>query len=120
MSTRAHHLYLVAPGADPDAIRRFYRDGIGLPEREKPQSLLSTPVLWFDGGPIAVHVGYPEAGTVSTGHFALETDDLDAARARLLSLGYAMDDDVIPMGYPRFYVHDPWGNSIELLPPGLP
>jgi len=46
--------------------------------------------------------------------------DLDAVRARFIQMGYAVDDNVIPMGYPRFYVRDPWGNQFEILPEGLP
>lgn len=115
-----HHIYLLAPGASEDDVRRFYRDGLGLTEVEKPASLAHVSVLWFDGGTVKFHVGHPASGTVGDGHTALATDDLDAARARLLALGCAIDDSAIPMGYPRFYVRDPWGNHYEILPEGLP
>ncbi len=116
----AHHLYLLAPGASPDDIRRFYRDALGLAERDKPESLVEVPVVWFSAGPVTFHVGHPAEGVVGDGHTALATDDLEAVRARLLSLGYTVDTDVIPMGYPRFYARDPWGNQFEILPSGLP
>ncbi len=116
----AHHLYLLAPGATPADIRRFYCDGLGLMEREKPVSLAHVPVLWFGAGAVTFHVGYPALGTVGDGHTALACDDLDGLRAHLLHMGYMVDDNVIPMGYPRFYARDPWNNQFEVLPPGLP
>jgi catechol 2,3-dioxygenase-like lactoylglutathione lyase family enzyme len=117
---QTHHLYLVAPGASVDEVRRFYVEGLGLTEFAKPSSLSHVRVIWFEAGSIKFHVGYPEQGTVGDAHTALAADDLNAARQRLAALGYAIDDNVIPMGYPRFYVRDPWNNQFEILPPGLP
>ena len=116
----AHHLYLIAPGASPAEIRRFYGEALGLAEIEKPSSLLGTSVLWFTAGALVLHVGYPANGTVGGGHTALATESVEAARARFLEMGYVVDDNVIPMGYPRFYARDPWGNQFEILPSALP
>lgn len=116
----AHHLYLVAPGATPSEVRRFYAQGLGLRECQKPDSLSHIPVLWFNAGTVIVHVGHPAEGIVGTGHTAFATDNQDAVRQRLGALGYTINDDVIPMGYARFYAIDPWGNQIEVLPAGLP
>lgn len=120
MTMTAHHLYLLAPGASPDDVRRFYRDALGLEEVPRPASLAHISVLWFAGGTIVFHVGHPAEGRVGDSHVALATEDLDAARARFSEMGYAVDDNAIPMGYPRFYVRDPWGNLFEILPEGLP
>lgn len=116
----AHHLYLLAPGAAPGEVRRFYGQGLGLPECRTPDSLASVPVLWFEAGGILLHIGYPAQGTIGGGHTALAADDQDAVRLRLTALGYTIDTDVIPMGYARFYARDPWGNQFEILPQGLP
>ncbi len=115
-----HHLFLLAPGAAPQDVRRFYVEGLGLTEAEKPSSLAHVSVLWFAAGAVKFHVGYPAEGVVGAGHVALATDDLEGARQRLETLGYAVDENVIPMGYPRFYVRDPWNNQFEILPTGLP
>ena len=112
----AHHLYLIAPGASPAEIRRFYGDALGLAEVKRPESLAGTSVLWFTAGPIVLHVGHPAVGAVGDGHTALATESVEAARARFLEMGYDVDDNVIPMGYPRFYARDPWGNQFEILP----
>ncbi len=115
-----HHLYLLAPGASLEGIRRFYCDTLGLAEVQKPESLAHTPVLWFSAGTILLHIGHPEGGIVGDGHTALATPDVSKARARCLAMGYHVDDNVIPMGYDRFYVHDPWGNQFEILPESPP
>ncbi len=115
-----HHLYLLAPGASLDDIRRFYSGTLGLAEVQKPPSLAHIPVLWFAAGPILLHVGHPAEGIVGDGHTALKTPDVDAARAHCQEMGYTVDDTVIPMGYDRFYVRDPWGNQFEILPDVLP
>ncbi len=116
----AHHLYLLAPGATPTEVRQFYAAALGLPEIEKPPSLTTTFVLWFDAGAVVLHVGYPSSGTVGDGHTALAVENVEASRARFLEMGLAVDDNVIPMGYPRFYLRDPWGNQFEVLPLSLP
>ena len=114
------HIYLLAPGGSSDDVRRFYGLGLGLEEAEKPTSLAHIAVLWFEAGPIKFHVGHPAEGIVGDGHTALAVSDLEAVRARASALGYVIDDNVIPMGYPRFYLRDPWGNQFEILPDGLP
>lgn len=115
-----HHLYLLAPGATSEEVRRFYGDALGLLERQTPDSLSHVSVLWFSAGTAIIHVGYPAEGQIGAGHTALSTESVDDARARFLAGGYAVDDALIPMGYPRFMVRDPWGNQFEILPAGLP
>ncbi len=115
-----HHLYLIAPGGSPAEIRRFYADALGLTEVATPASLANASVLWFEAGPIVFHLGYPNTGIVGDGHTALAVENVEAAHARFLANGCAVDDTVIPMGYPRFYVRDPWGNQFEILPSVLP
>lgn len=116
----AHHLYLLAPGATAVEVRQFYADTLGLPEIPKPQSLAGTSVLWFDAGLLVFHIGHPSTGTVGDGHTALAVDSVEDARTRFLERGCRVDDNVIPMGYPRFYLRDPWGNQFEILPASLP
>lgn len=115
-----HHLYLLAPGATPEEIRRFYGDALGLSERQTPDSLIHFSVLWFFAGAATLHIGYPPEGQIGNGHTALFTENVEEARTRFLAGGYAVDDALIPMGYPRFMVRDPWGNQFEILPDVLP
>lgn len=120
MKLAVHHIYLMAPGASPDDVRRFYREGLGLAEVPTPPSLAHVSVLWFSAGLITFHIGQPPEGIVGGGHTALATDDVEAARTHLSGMGYATGDASIPMGYPRFTVRDPWGNHFEILPAKLP
>ena len=117
MTMNAHHVYLLAPSASLDDVRRFYGEALALTEVAKPDSLSHVPVLWFSAGAIVFHIGFPAEGSVGDGHTALTTANSDVARARFIRMGYAVDDNVIPMGYPRFYVRDPWGNQFEILSP---
>ena len=100
-------------------MRRFYSEALGLTEVPKPASLAHISVLWFSAGAIVFHIGLTSEGVVGDGHTALATEDVAASRERFLQMGYAVDDSVIPMGYPRFYVRDPWGNQWEILPTEL-
>ncbi len=116
----AHHIYLPAPGASPEDIRRFYGQALGLRECEKPASLVHISVLWFEAGAIKFHIGPVEEGNVGDGHTALAVPDVAVARVQVAAHGGPVDDAVIPMGYDRFYTQDPWGNRFEVLPEGLP
>ena len=82
-----HHLYLLAPGASPDQVRRFYGAALGFTEVPKPPSLAGNPVLWFTAGALVFHIGYPPTGEVGGGHTALATDNVAAARSRFLEMG---------------------------------
>ena len=93
MTLTAHHLYLLAPGASPDDVRRFYRDGLGLAEVPTPPQ--ASPTFPSSGSPPARSTSMsatPPEGIVGDGHTALATDDVDAARARCTALGYTVDD----------------------------
>ena len=116
----AHHVYLVCPGATLAEVTRFYAEGLGFTPITKPESLQSVSVAWFDAGNLVFHIGYPAGGTVGGAHTALATPDLAAAQARLEAIGAVIDWNVIPMGYPRFTVRDPWNNQFEILPDTIP
>jgi hypothetical protein len=47
----------------------------------------------------------------------LLVDDLATLVTRLEAAGYATKPDNLLAGYDRAYVHDPFGNRIELLQP---
>ena len=101
---------------EPDA-RAFYRDLLGLPARPKPPHLAGRGGCWFalsDGQQL--HVGVEEDfRPARKAHPGVHVDDLDAYAASCTGAGLDIEwDDRYP-GVRRFYVHDPFGNRIELL-----
>lgn len=120
---RLHHVQLAIPaGGEPEA-RRFWVDGVGLPEVDKPEPLRGRGGLWLRSGAVEIHLGVEEPfRPARKAHPALLLDDvatLDATSARLEALGYDVDHrerDTFP-GHVRVHVHDGHGNRVELLSP---
>ena len=105
------------PNGNADA-RRFYGDALGMREIQPPAGLRGMNLVWFsagDGGD-EVHCFAEESlGPNSPGqHLCLEVDDLDAYRTRLTEHGVAIKETQEIFNRPRFFVHDPFGNRVEL------
>ena len=111
------------PGGEDDA-RRFYADGLGLTEVEKPAALKGRGGAWFRAydarGAVAaeVHVGVEEPfAPARKAHPAFVVDDLDAVAAAVTAAGFEVDHrerDTFA-GYLRFHTHDGAGNRVEVL-----
>ena len=120
---RLHHVQVSCPPGGEGAARRFYGDGLGLPEVDKPPVLAARGGCWFhsapeDGAAVEVHVGV-EQGFVPArkAHPAFLVEDLDATAVRLESLGFVVDraeEHTFP-GHRRFHTADGSGNRVELL-----
>ena len=124
---RLHHVQVCCPrGGEADA-RRFYAEGLGMTEVEKPPELAGRGGAWFrayeDKGRVTaeVHVGVEEPfAPARKAHPALllqSPDVLGEVVARLERLGYDVDRsewDTFP-GYRRVHVNDGSGNRVELL-----
>ena len=60
---RLHHVQVACPPGGEDAARRFYADGLGMAEVDKPADLVARGGCWFraydDRGEVAaeLHVG---------------------------------------------------------------
>jgi len=112
------HVQLAMPAGDApiDAARRFYGELLGLREVAKPPKLAARGGAWFAGHAIAVHLGVEEPFVPARkAHPAFLVDDLAAFAERLRGAGLQVTaDDAIP-GVRRIYVHDPFGNRIELI-----
>lgn len=120
---RLHHVQVSIPRGGEDEGRRFYRDGLGLVEVEKPAELAGRGGCWFrayDGDAVTaeLHLGVEEPFVPARrAHPALLVDDLAAVAARLRGLGFEVDEterDTFP-GYARFHAHDGAGNRVEVL-----
>lgn len=126
---RLHHVQVAMPrGAEADA-RRFYADGLGLTEVDKPADLRARGGVWFrahdDTGAVTaeIHVGVEEPFVPARkAHPALVVDHeaaLDALATRLAALGFEVDQrerTTFP-GHLRLHTLDGHGNRVEVLAP---
>ena len=124
---RLHHVQVCCPsGGEPEA-RRFYGEGLGLTEVEKPQALAGRGGAWFraydDDGVVTaeLHVGVEEPfAPARKAHPAFVLPSLEVLEevvGRLGRLGYAVDRsewETFP-GYRRVHTGDAHGNRVELL-----
>ena len=121
---RLHHVQVACPrGGEADA-RRFWVDGLGMTEVDKPAALAGRGGCWFRAhdasGEVTaeLHVGVEEPFTPARkAHPAFVVDDLATVATRLHSLGFEVDDsqrDTFP-GHLRFHTFDAHGNRVEVL-----
>jgi catechol 2,3-dioxygenase-like lactoylglutathione lyase family enzyme len=121
---RLHHVQVACPVGGEEAARRFYVDGLGLTEVEKPADLRGRGGLWVrHAGGAEIHVGVEEPHQPARkAHPALLLDDvdqLDALADRLTGLGYDVDTsqrETFP-GYLRLHTFDGAGNRVEVMVP---
>jgi catechol 2,3-dioxygenase-like lactoylglutathione lyase family enzyme len=117
--TGIDHVQVAAPPGCEAAAREFYGGLLGLRELDKPGRLANRGGCWFEAGPQQLHVGVAEPfAAAAKAHPALAVSDETALRelaGRLEGAGHDVQwDDALP-GAVRLYVHDPFGNRVELL-----
>ena len=119
-----HHVQVACPRGGEDVARRFYADGLGMTEVDKPVDLVARGGCWFraydDEGAVAaeLHVGVEDPfAPARKAHPAFVVDDLDDVAVRLRELGFEVDEsqrDTFP-GHIRFHTFDGHGNRVEVL-----
>mgnify|MGYP000882276782 FL=1 len=132
---RLHHVQVAmpAPGLGDDDLaptRRFYVEGLGLTEVDKPDALTPRGGAWFraydaSGAVVAeVHVGVEDPfAPARKAHPAFVLDsvnELERAADRLAGLGFRVDwreRHALPP-YERFHTRDGHGNRVEVLATG--
>lgn len=114
------HVQLAAPPGCEEDARDFFGGLLGLPELSKPEPLRSRGGVWFAlGERHQLHIGVEqEFSPARKAHPAFQVAGLDALAERLAAAGHEPRwDDDLP-GTRRCYVHDPFGNRLELLEVG--
>ena len=125
---------LVIRSRQPEVLVAFYREVIGLEPFAKvgnatflkidddfeghPQLLAVFDMDHEYSGPLHMEAGRADArsGTLHHFAFALDAADFDAERERLQRMGIAVETgEHRPFGWRSLYVHDPDGNSVELV-----
>jgi catechol 2,3-dioxygenase-like lactoylglutathione lyase family enzyme len=114
--TGIDHVQVAAPRGREEDARAFYGGLLGLEEVPKPEPLRARGGVWFRAGAQELHVGVEEPfAPARKAHPGLVAPDLPALRERLVAAGHEVQDDDAIAGVARFYVHDPFGNRLEIL-----
>lgn len=114
--TAIDHVQLAMPKGEEEAARRFYRDVLGMKELAKPTELAKRGGCWFESGGVQIHLGVEQDfRPAKKAHPALRCADYAPLTAKLRAAGVeVIPDDAIP-GTVRCYIHDVFGNRIELI-----
>jgi catechol 2,3-dioxygenase-like lactoylglutathione lyase family enzyme len=113
--TGIDHVQVAAPRGCEQAARDFYSGLLGLEEIEKPEPLRARGGAWFRAGAQQLHVGVEEPfAPARKAHPGLLAADLDDLQARLVAAGCNVQNDDALADARRFYVHDPFGNRLEV------
>jgi catechol 2,3-dioxygenase-like lactoylglutathione lyase family enzyme len=108
-----HHVSICVP--DADAGLAFYRDVLGLTQLPRPDL---GPGHWLDAGGQQVHLMQSDEPRPKSDHFAIRVEDLDAAVADLRAQEQKVyTSDYIAGAGRQAFLHDPFGNFIELNQP---
>jgi catechol 2,3-dioxygenase-like lactoylglutathione lyase family enzyme len=115
---RVQHVSIPVPPNSGEKARVFYSGILGMPEKAVPRELDSSLLTWFCAGDDEHEIHCftdPDYQNRSTGaHLCLEVDDLPAIRSRFEDHGVTVEDTIAIHNRPRFFVRDPFGNSLEI------
>jgi len=110
------HVQLAFPPGGEAAARAFYGEVLGLPEVPKPEVMRVRGGMWFQAGPIQLHLGVePDMRPSVKAHPALVVTQLDAWIARIEGAGFRWQGNDEIVGVRRGHTWDPFGNRIELM-----
>lgn len=113
--TGIDHVQIAAPAGGEEEARAFYGGLLGMEELPKPEPIHARGGCWFRAGAQELHVGVEEPfAPARKAHPGLVAADLEAIRTRLDAAGTAYEDDAKIAGVDRLFVHDPFGNRLEL------
>ncbi len=114
ISSGVHHVSLNVD--DLDACRRFYVDGFGMTEIDRPD--LGFPGAWLAVGEHEIHLLQGSPPPALGQHYSLRVDDLDATLSTLAERGIEIDRMGGIEGVCRqAFLSDPSGNTVELTQP---
>lgn len=110
------HVQLAMPEGQEQKARDFYGSTLGFAEVPKPENLAARGGCWFENGAIRLHLGVERPfAPARKAHPAFLVDNLHDTIAHLTRAGIETIGDEPLHGYERCYIHDPFGNRIELM-----
>ncbi|MGO4906895.1 VOC family protein [Pseudorhodobacter sp. W20_MBD10_FR17] len=111
-----HHVQLAMPQGGEAQAEAFYAGILGMTAAPKPAALAARGGIWFEAGPIRLHLGVETPFIPARkAHPAFEVADLSRVTKQLQSAGLEPKTDQDLPGIRRIYINDPFGNRIELL-----
>ncbi|WP_449620910.1 VOC family protein [Robertmurraya sp. Marseille-Q9965] len=112
-----HHAQITIPKGSEDKAREFYCQTLGLPEKEKPESLKGRGGFWLQVGDREVHVGTEDGFNryMTKAHLAYQVEDLTHWRKVLKQNEIEIHEAVPIPGFDRFEFRDPFGNRVEMI-----
>lgn len=110
------HVQLAMPTREEQRARAFYRDLLGMREIPKPDELAKRGGCWFVSGNVQIHLGIEDNfSPAKKAHPALQCHDYAGLTTNLKNAGIDVTEVSDIPGVKRCYVHDPFGNRIELI-----
>ena len=114
---RVDHVQLAMPAGAEARATEFYEGLLGIPRVPKPPELEVRGGCWFERGALRVHLGVEqEFRPAKKAHPAFAVTGLDGLCAALEAAGHPVTRTEDVPGMPQWYVADPFGNRIELVP----
>ena len=109
------HVQIAAPRGCEDDARAFYGGLLGMTELPKPEPIRARGGCWFRAGAQELHIGVEDPfAPARKAHPGLVVSDLDTVRGRFREAGVEYEDDAKIEGTDRLFVHDPFGNRLEV------
>jgi len=110
------HVQLAMPAGQEAAARRFYCEVLGLEEIPKPAALAGRGGAWFRGGSVELHLSVEDDfRPARKAHPAFRVRGISGLIRRCVDAGHPVERAVPVPAVERAYVHDPFGNRIELV-----
>jgi catechol 2,3-dioxygenase-like lactoylglutathione lyase family enzyme len=114
---RIDHVQLAMPAGAEDEATAFYQGILGIPRVPKPPELEVRGGCWYERPGLRVHLGVEaDFRPARKAHPAFAVRGLDELCTTLEAAGHAVRRTEDVPGTPQYYVDDPFGNRIELLP----
>jgi catechol 2,3-dioxygenase-like lactoylglutathione lyase family enzyme len=112
------HVQLAMPAGGEARAKAFYEGLLGIPERSGCNRVANRGGCWFIREGLKVHLGVDaEFRPARKAHPAFAVDGLAVLCQRLIAAGHPVESDEPLAGHHRVYIHDPFGNRIELIEP---
>lgn len=112
-----HHAQITIPKGTEEEGKQFYCGILGVPEKEKPESLKGRGGFWIKVGDRDVHIETEDDfdRLKTKAHLAYQVEDIAYWKNYLEKNSIQIIEAVPIPGFMRFEFRDPFGNRVELI-----